>query len=164
MKSYIGIKLVNATPMTLGDYNRFRKWTLPANENGSDEGFLVEYVDGGKANTAEYEGYVSWSPAEVFENSYHLTQGMSFGYAVEAIKLGLKVARKSWNGKGMFIYYVPGNSYPAENNINSTIVGYFPGDMVPYQPYIAMKTAQDMVVPWAASQSDVLDVDWYVVA
>lgn len=70
MKRYVGTKIVNATPMTRQAYNDFRGWRLPADENGADEGYLVEYTDGGKANTPQYTGYVSWSPKDVFERSY----------------------------------------------------------------------------------------------
>ncbi len=72
MKTYTGTKIINAKPMTRGEYNIFRGWELPANENGSDEGYLVEYTDGGKANTTAYAGYVSWSPKDVFERAYHV--------------------------------------------------------------------------------------------
>ena len=70
MKRYLGVKEINAKPMNRLDYNKFRGWELPADENGEDEGYLVEYIDGGKANTKEYEGYVSWSPKDVFEKAY----------------------------------------------------------------------------------------------
>lgn len=70
MRRYTGTKEVNATPMTRAAYNEFRGWELPADENGDDEGYLVEYVDGGKANTTQYAGYVSWSPKDVFERAY----------------------------------------------------------------------------------------------
>jgi hypothetical protein len=163
MKQYIGVKMINAKPMTRQAYNDFRGWKLPADENGDDEGFLVEYLDGGKANTDLYAGYVSWSPAEVFHNAYGPTDGMTFGLAVEALKRGEKVARAGWNGKGMFLYYVPANSYPAQRNTLQTMVGVFENDMVPYAAYIAMKTAQDNVVPWLASQTDVLANDWMIV-
>lgn len=56
--------------MTRQEYNDFRGWKLPDDENGNDTGYLVEYIDGGKANTEHYAGYVSWSPSEVFEKSY----------------------------------------------------------------------------------------------
>lgn len=162
MKQYIGVKLINAKPMTRAEYNTFRGWDLPTNENGADEGFLVEYLDGGAPNTPDYAGYVSWSPAEVFYNAYGPTDGMSFGLAVEALKKGFKVARAGWNGKGMFLYYVPAASYPAQRNALGTMVGQFPDDMVPYGAYIAMKTAQNNVVPWLASQTDVLANDWSI--
>lgn len=70
MNRYIGIKYVNAKPMSRAEYNAFRGWQVPADENGDDAGFLVEYIDGGKANTQAFEGYVSWSPADVFQRAY----------------------------------------------------------------------------------------------
>lgn len=163
MKQYIGTKLVNATPMNRLDYNKFRGWTLPEDENGADDGYLVEYIDGGVANTTKYKGYVSWSPKEVFEKSHNEVGEMGFGKAIDALKAGIKVARKGWNGKEMFIYYVPAASYPAGNNTLGTMKGVFKDDLVPYQAYIAMKTADNTVVPWLASQSDVLAEDWVAV-
>ncbi len=87
----------------------------------------------------------------------------SFGGAVEILKKGARVARAGWNGKGMFLYYVPENKYPASRNEHGTMVGVFENDMVPYGAYIAMKTAQNNVVPWLASQTDVLAEDWQIV-
>lgn len=84
---------------------------------------------------------------------------MNFGDAIEALKSGLKVARSGWNGKGMFLYYVPANSYPAQTEAAKA---HF-GDMVPYRAYIAMKTVDNEVVPWLASQTDVLAEDWEIV-
>jgi hypothetical protein len=88
---------------------------------------------------------------------------MTFGAAIEALKGGSKVTRAGWNGKGMFLYYVPAASYPASRNTLGTMLGYFKDDLVPYQAYIAMKTAQDTVVPWLASQSDLLSEDWSII-
>ena len=156
-------KAVNAKPMTRQEYNDFRGWQLPENENGADEGYLVEYQDG-EPNTAEYQGYVLWLPKEQFESSYQYPSvSMSFGHAVELLKGGHRVAREGWNGKGMFLYYVPENKYPASRNEHGTMIGVFEDDMVPYGAYIAMKTAQNNVVPWLASQTDVLAEDWQIV-
>lgn len=83
-----------------------------------------------------------------------------FGIAIRKLKEGKKVMRAGWNGKGMFLYYVPAASYPMQRNSLQTMGGIFPDDMVPYGAYIAMKTAQDNVVPWLASQTDVLAEDW----
>lgn len=91
------------------------------------------------------------------------TERLSFGDAVAALKEGLRVARSGWNGKGMFLYYVPENKYPASRNEHGTMIGVFEDDMVPYGAYIAMKTAQNNVVPWLASQTDVLAEDWQIV-
>lgn len=91
------------------------------------------------------------------------TERLSFGDAIAALKEGLRVERAGWNGKGMFLYYVPENKYPASRNEHGTMVGMFKDDMVPYGAYIAMKTAQNNVVPWLASQTDVLADDWQIV-
>ena len=84
---------------------------------------------------------------------------LNFGQAVELMKIGAKVARTGWNGKGMFLYHVPANSYPAQTEVAKKAFG----EMVEYGAYIAMKTAQGNVVPWLASQTDVLAEDWEIV-
>lgn len=86
---------------------------------------------------------------------------MNFGEALEALKSGKKVARAGWNGKGMFLYYVPANRYTALTDAAKEIAGE--DGKVEYGAYIAMKTAQGNVVPWLASQTDMLAEDWLVV-
>jgi hypothetical protein len=161
MKQFIGVKLIHAKPMTRAEYNAYRGWELPADENGSDAGFLVEYLDGGKANTPDHAGYVSWSPEDVFNRAYKPTDGMSFGLAVEAMKQGFKVSREGWNGKGMFLYYVTADYYPVKMPAAKSFFGE--NSLVPYRDYIAMKTVNNDVVPWVASQSDILCNDWSIV-
>lgn len=70
MKTYIGTKTIKAIPMNRLEYNQYRGWELPSNENGEDEGLLVEYIDGGKSNDLRHEGYISWSPKEPFNKAY----------------------------------------------------------------------------------------------
>ena len=161
MNTYIGTKIIRAAPMTRQAYNDFRGWTLPADENGADEGYLVEYMDGGKPNTATHAGYVSWSPKEQFDNAYRPCAAMTFGLAIEALKAGKRVARAGWNGAGQFVYLVPAASYPAQTGIAKA---YFGADaMVPYRAYLALKTAQGDVSTWAPSCSDALAEDWQIV-
>ena len=160
-QTYIGTKLIHAEPMTRQAYNDFRGWTLPADEDGTDEGYLVEYLDGGKSNTTTHAGYVSWSPKEQFDNAYRKTAGMSFGLAVEAVKKGHKVARAGWNGKGMFLFLVAGSQIKVNR---APLLGTFPeGTEINYHAHIDMKTADNKVVPWLASQTDVLADDWCIV-
>lgn len=86
---------------------------------------------------------------------------MKFGEAIEELKNGCKITRTGWNGKGMFLYYVPANSYPAQTGVAKA---YFGEDAkVPYRAYIAMKTVDEDVVVWTASQTDVLAEDWTIV-
>ena len=67
---YVCHKTVKARPMSRGDYNALQGWDLPANENPADEGYLVEYLDGGKPNHPDFSCYISWSPKDVFEKGY----------------------------------------------------------------------------------------------
>lgn len=85
---------------------------------------------------------------------------MDFGKAIESLKHGEKVARAGWNGKGMFLYYVPENKYPYTTEVGRAIADE--QGLVNYGAYIAMKTAQGNVVPWLASQTDVLAEDWVI--
>lgn len=93
MQTYIGTKIVKLSPMTRADYNNYRGWQLPADENGADEGYLVEYADGGKPNDARHEGYISWSPKAQADAAYRPADGLPFGLAIEAAKLGKRIAR-----------------------------------------------------------------------
>lgn len=72
MNKFLGTKEVLVTPMTRGEYNEYRGWELPKNElsQANDAGFLVEYLDGGKSNDDRHAGYISWSPADVFDRAY----------------------------------------------------------------------------------------------
>jgi len=85
---------------------------------------------------------------------------LKFGEAIELLKQGKKIARKGWNGKGMFAYYVKENSYPTQSGV---AIEVFPSGMVPYNAYIALKTANGTVSTWAPSTSDTLAEDWMVV-
>lgn len=70
MGTYVGTKVVNAKPMNRLQYNHLRGWQVPADENPLDEGYLVEYTDRADRNVDGYEGYISWSPKDVFERAY----------------------------------------------------------------------------------------------
>lgn len=72
MNKYLGVKLIEAKPMNRSDYNDYRGWELPEDENGEDEGYLVEYTDGGKSNHPKHKGYISWSPKDVFDKAYRV--------------------------------------------------------------------------------------------
>lgn len=144
MQQFIGTKLINAKPMTRGEYNAYRGWQVPDNENPEDAGYLVEYQDSPTANTPDHDGYVSWSPKDVFDKAYRQSDGMPFGLAIEALKKGFHVARKGWNGQGMWLQLIEPLS-----------------DV--HLAYIQMKTVDGTYVPWLASQTDMLADDWMIV-
>lgn len=160
-KQFIGTKIILAVAMTRLAYNDYRGWALPADENGDDAGYLVEYVDGGAPNHPDHAGYISWSPKAQFDNAYRPTSGMSFGLAIEALKLGKRVARAGWNGKGMFVYLVPSGAYPARTEAAKEYFGE--SALVPYNPYMAIKNVDETVSTWVPSVNDTLADDWQLV-
>ena len=154
MERYIGTKIIFAEPMTRGEYNIYRGWTIPENENPMEEGFLVKYSD----------GYVSWSPKQQFEEAYRVSDGLTFGLAVEAVKKGLKIARGGWNGKGMFVVYQKG--YPQGipcNKQTAEAWGMNEGDLFICNPYLQIKNTNGSHSMWVPSINDVLAEDWYIV-
>lgn len=213
MKQFNAVKEVNAKPMTRQEYNDLRGWRLPADEDGSDEGYLTEDINA-PANMEGWDGYISWTPKAMFDDQFYAVNRVDvctapqdpdheltddeikrlnetgslcdcadlprnifqqefipnerddsdikfdFGIAIRKLKEGKKVARKGWNGSGMFVYYVPAASYPVERNNLETMGGHFENDMVPYREYLALKTAQGDVATWAPSVSDALATDW----
>lgn len=100
-----------------------------------DPGYKVQYED----------GYVSWSPQKQFEDANRLMDGMTFGMAIEAMKKGYLVARKGWNGKNQYIQL----QTPNEKSKMSL-------------PYIFICTVQGDLVPYLASQTDMLSEDWII--
>ena len=89
----------------------------------------------------------------------------SFGDAVEILKKGARVARAGWNGKGMFLSLVKGRD--TDYHVNSEVFGTGNDgnsqDQLPVLDAIYMKTADNKLIPWLASQTDVLAEDWQIV-
>ena len=107
----------------------------PQEKDGKD-GYAVKYND----------GYTSWSPKDVFEEAYQPMNALSFGHAIRVLQDGKKVARPGWNGKNMWLaLQVP------DAHSKMTL------------PYIYMYTADKNLVPWLASQTDILATDWSIV-
>ena len=145
MRQYIGTNFVMAEPQ--------KNMNHPLDVEPED-GYKIYYPD----------GYVSWCPKAVFEEAYRPTDGLTFGLAIEAMKKGLKVARRGWNGKGMWVIYRTG--YPdgiACNKNTCEAMGIPEGTVVKIRPYLQMKCADGTYQMWLASQSDILADDWFIV-
>jgi hypothetical protein len=70
------------------------------------------------------------------------------------LKLGHKVARSGWNGKGMWVTRMDsGVCHNPESDDEYTV-----------REYIAMKTVDNQIVPWTASQTDMLSEDWMIIS
>lgn len=118
-----------------------KRSTVWAQEKDGKPGYAVKYQD----------GYISWCPEATFNRDYRAVEGghLTFGQAIEALKLGKRVRRLGWNGKGMWLKFVPAGV--SELSCEERFVAL---------PWIGMKTAGDEFVPWLASQTDVLSEDW----
>jgi len=85
------------------------------------------------------------TPAEIGEEA-GILKNIGFSKALEVLKRGGTVARAGWNGKGMFIKI----QTPDENSKMGL-------------PYIYISTVDGKLVPWLASQTDLLaEEDWVV--
>lgn len=77
---------------------------------------------------------------------------MNFGKALEELKRGENVARTGWNGKGMWLQLCNNNAFFGAISQRYDSL-----------PFIVMKTADNYLVPWLASQTDILAEDWEVI-
>lgn len=83
---------------------------------------------------------------------------MNFSEALHNIKNGSRVQRAGWNGKGMFVFLVPGSTFIVSR---PPLLGIYPeGTKVDYHAHVDMRTADGTIVPWLASQPDLLADDW----
>lgn len=83
---------------------------------------------------------------------------MNFGEALAALKNGERVTRSGWNGKGMFIYLVPGSTFQVNR---PPLLGiYEEGTEINYRPHIDMRGVDGTCMPWLSAPSDLLADDW----
>lgn len=150
MKKYIGTKIIHAEPMKAEDFK-----VHPLQVMGDcHDGYYVIYED----------GYESWSPKDAFEKAYRVCDEMTFGLAIEAVKKGQKIARKGWNGKGMFVVYQKG--YPQGipcNKQTAEAWGLNEGDLFICNPYLQIMQVDGSHSMWVPSIGDVLAEDWVIV-
>ncbi|MDF2800228.1 MAG: hypothetical protein K0S61_131 [Anaerocolumna sp.] len=153
MEKYLSIKVVEARPMSRGEYHKFKGSTITKNENPDDEGMLVRYSD----------GYVSWCPKSNFIDSCKRIDDLTFGLALEALKKGFKVARKGWNGKNMFVVYQKAypNGIPC-NEQTAIAWGLNRGDLFRCEPYLQIKMVNGSHSMWVPSINDCLAEDWII--
>jgi hypothetical protein len=87
-----------------------------------------------------------------------MNEVLTFSQALELIKDGKRVSRLGWNGKHMFLFLVPGSTFKVSREPLLSILGE--GTEVDYHAHIDMRTADGTIVPWLASQPDLLSEDW----
>jgi len=146
MKKYLGVKIVDAEPC--------ESWAESGGHPIGTGGYKVRYKD----------NYTSWSPKDIFKEAYRPITNLTFGLAIEALKMGRKVQRKGWNGKDMFIYLQEGtqNLQEARNPILNDVIQA--NGNVNLNAHIDMKTADGSItIGWLASQTDILAEDWHII-
>ena len=159
MKKYIGTKIIEAQPGTMAEAQALKSnFPIELQKNpGGPQGFIVKYPD----------GYISWSPKEVFEAAYRECDNMPFGLALEALKKGKKVARRGWNGKGMFLFIQDGSRVNTKDLRAELMKEYCKSRAIQHvkiNPHIDMKAEDGShVVGWLASQADLFAEDWIIV-
>lgn len=96
-------------------------------------------------------------------------ENLNFGQAIEALKLGLKVSRAGWNGKGMFLFLLPAGTVPTkaihDPSLREVIEKEVGGDTFEALGSIRMFTADKKILTgWLASQTDMLSEDWTILS
>lgn len=92
-----------------------------------------------------------------FDEALQVDEISDFGWALEQLRAGKKVQRAGWNGRGQWLILIRAEDWSASVGPNMSTV-----PRAHRLPWIAMKTADDGLVPWLASQTDVLAHDWSV--
>lgn len=162
-KQYVGVKTVYARGMTRGDYNHFRGWQVPDNEDPRDDGYLIE--DHGFAVQQDLvgkaHGYVTWLPKDVFEKSYTERDVAFFGIsqAIDVLKRGGRVARDGWLMKSTYIVLINGSAVTPSINNN-----YGNGDAItPVGDVIYILSSDNTLIPYTPTIADLSAQDWKVV-
>lgn len=86
---------------------------------------------------------------------------MNYSVALQHLKEGKRVARSGWNGKGMFVFLVPGSVFKVNREPLLSILGE--GTEVTYRPHIDIKNADGSIAVWVPSVTDQMAEDWYIV-
>lgn len=100
------------------------------------------------------------------ESALHEGEEGTFGQAVESLKSGRKVARKGWNGKGMFLWLKPFAMVKSEWCKDPMLkdIADRNGGEIEALGTICMKTADNKILTgWLASHTDILSCDWVLV-
>lgn len=87
---------------------------------------------------------------------------LDFSQALIEVRLGNKIARKGWNGNGQWVVFQQGypNGIPINGN-TARATGIPEGTIMSFKSYLMFKTQEGEFVPWVATQTDLLAMDWY---
>ena len=163
MKQYIGTKVVHAAPAIkatgLNKACKVANQVLTADQIKECEANGWHFTDKMEGYTVRYaDDYESWCPKAAFDEAYRLTDAMNFGLAIEAAKMGKKIARAGWNGKKQYVELATCISYKNSAgkivNVDHQNIG---------NKALAFVGTSGVQMGWLASQADMLADDWYIV-
>lgn len=138
----------------------------------NDECYLITTLEGTMRMTPQdvlitgVQGEIYPCKLDIFEKTYELAadDNMTFGDAIQAMKQGNRIARRGWNGKGMFVVYQKG--YPQGipcNKQTAEAWGMNEGELFRCEPYLQIKMVNGSHAMWVPSINDVLAEDWSIV-
>ena len=118
-------------------------------------------------------GFIVRKDWEVIDDDYTYTPATTirFEEALRYLRMGKRVARRGWNGKGQYVYYTKGSTAPYHDLKRETYNHYtlnetreIDHENVSIKGHLDLKNAQDeIIVGWAPSQSDLMAEDWFVI-
>jgi len=176
MNTVIGVKQIQSSPMTRGDYNKYRGWKMPKDENPLEPGFLVEY-EGDTSNHENHEGYISWTPLKPYLKAYRSSGSLPAGYVVELLKQGKRLRRQGWSEDKKFIFeQVPStinkDIVPNMQSLPQEVKDYFAWtfteesgeqiDSIYYMNQIAIVTLSNVIMGYTMTAEDLLAEDWVI--
>jgi uncharacterized protein (DUF1919 family) len=107
---------------------------------------------------------------QMSQDQLNEAQGLNFGQAISAMKAGKAVARKGWNGKGLFVFMqVPAvigtEIIPKMQSLPDSVKSIFAsrGKEISYSNQMALVDTENNISGWAPSASDTLAEDWNII-
>lgn len=163
LKKYIGIKIVEAEPMTEIDADALGYTQKNSDNHAWRDGYHVRYKN------SDGSFYDSWSPKNEFEKAYREVKGIDFGWVIKVLKIGLAAKRKGWNGK-FIVKQVPshitGDIIPNMQSLPRSakdILMSRENPHIDYNNQMLIIDSDGKADSWFPSPSDIFAEDWEVI-
>lgn len=143
---FLGVKIVGARPMTREQFEALHERNVGGGIYG--DGYEVTYEN----------DYRAWSPKDVFDAAYRPVSGLTYGLALEAKRMGKKVARAGWNGKGMWVRRI---DLYSDSEFRVREVEPCTGTFMPF--FVIYTPWDGKLNTWVPSISDTQAEDWQII-
>ena len=158
------------------------KWFREFDEYGEQHLYIFTLEGSMKANIGDYiikgvKGEFYPCKPDIFEMTYEdisikevapdnddWKSNRNFSDALRFLKLGEKMSRSGWNGKGMYVFYRKGiENVPISNEITANELGKAIGETMTIKPHFWIKNVDGTYSNWVPSINDLLSEDWEIV-